>query len=78
MFGLHIRRGHMKHYSAEKPLLGRHVGSWVWPQAVTARKGRLGQKGVIPAQVDASKVVPLLSAALIELDERLAAVEARK
>jgi hypothetical protein len=29
---LHIRRGHFKHYTADRPLFGRHTGTWFWPQ----------------------------------------------
>jgi len=28
---LHIVRGHFKHYTPEKPLLGKHVGTYWWP-----------------------------------------------
>jgi hypothetical protein len=30
----HIVRGHFKTYTAEKPLMGRHVGTWFWHDSV--------------------------------------------
>lgn len=34
----HIRRGHFKTYTAEKPLLGHAVGTYWWPQVAAGNK----------------------------------------
>lgn len=34
----HIRRGHFKTYTPEKPLLGRAVGTYWWPQVAAGNK----------------------------------------
>lgn len=34
---LHICRGHFKHYTAERPLLGKHAGTFWWPAQVRGR-----------------------------------------
>lgn len=40
---VHLCRGHYKRYTAEKPLLGRHVGMWWWQPSVRGRK----KKGMV-------------------------------
>lgn len=35
---MHICRGHFKTYTPDKPLLGRHVGTWFWPQTVRGKR----------------------------------------
>lgn len=35
---LHIRRGHFKVFTEDKPLFGRHVGTYWWDAAVVGRK----------------------------------------
>jgi hypothetical protein len=40
---VHLCRGHYKRYTAEKPLLGRHVGMWWWQPMVRGKK----KKGIV-------------------------------
>jgi len=40
---IHLCRGHYKRFTAEKPLLGRHVGMWWWQPAVRGRS----KKGIV-------------------------------
>jgi len=35
---LHIARGHFKTYTADAPLLGKHVGTWYWPMIAKGSK----------------------------------------
>lgn len=36
----HIARGHVKHYTADRPLFGKHVGNWYWEQQVRGNPSR--------------------------------------
>jgi hypothetical protein len=40
---VHLCRGHYKRYTAERPLLGRHVGMWWWQPSVRGRN----KKGMV-------------------------------
>jgi hypothetical protein len=52
----------------------QQVHRW-WPWAVTSGRGRIGSKKRVPWQMDNSKLVPLLTAALQEALRRIEALE---
>ena len=41
---LHLVRGHFKTYTADAPLLGRHIGTWWWMPMVRGTSDRIADK----------------------------------
>src|SRR5207249_11339731 len=41
---IHWRRGHFKHYTADRPLLGRHTGLFWWQPHLAGRAPRVADK----------------------------------
>jgi hypothetical protein len=54
---LHSVRGHFKHFTAERPLLGKHVGMYWWPQHARgdAKAGVVGKEYEVEATNDAER-----------------------